>query len=105
MSWGVAVAAIVFGFAGYASSWLALINDKLGNRYLSTAVMTLNGGTPADVADLEAQALSRTNLSSVINDPHLLLYRDELKYEPLDAVIRKLRQHLTITQLGDRSSY
>ncbi len=48
------------------------------------------------VAGMEAELLSRTSLSSIINDPRLQLYEEERKREPLEDVIGEMRRNIRI---------
>ena len=48
------------------------------------------------VNEMRVQILSRSELSSIINDPRLLLYKKELKTTPLDEVIERMRRDLQI---------
>ncbi|HVW09823.1 MAG TPA: hypothetical protein VHC90_14640 [Bryobacteraceae bacterium] len=82
----------------------------LQNTYTSQATMQI---TPAHVTEnmvqstianslnerlqtMENQILSRTALSGIINDPRLLLYRDEQKTKPLEDVIDDMRKAIHI---------
>jgi hypothetical protein len=110
LSWGFAVSALVLGFAGNIAGTVASLWDRMndghnanlvGNQYLSTALMRLENSTPEEISAMTLEALSRTSLSSVINDPRLMLYRDELKRAPLEEVVRTMQRHLSIARLGD----
>jgi uncharacterized protein involved in exopolysaccharide biosynthesis len=46
---------------------------------------------------MEEEIRSRSELSSIINDPRLLLYKDELKTRPLDDVIEDMRNAIQIS--------
>src|SRR6185312_2702960 len=82
----------------------------LQNTYTSQATMQI---TPAHVTEnmvqstianslnerimtMQQQILSRTELSSIINDPRLLLYREEQKTKPLEDVIDDMRKAIRI---------
>jgi uncharacterized protein involved in exopolysaccharide biosynthesis len=82
----------------------------LQNTYTSQATMQI---TPAHVTEnmvqstiasslnerimtMQQQILSRTELSSIINDPRLHLYTDEIKEKPLEDVIDDMRKAIQI---------
>lgn len=46
--------------------------------------------------DIKARLLSRTSLARVLNTPYLHLYSEELKKEPLEDVIEKMRANIKI---------
>ncbi len=86
-------------------------------RYVSTATMTLGdsvGGSsssgdhsnPAEYfARMRTEILSRTSLSSIIQDPHLELYKSERARIPLEDVIEKMRQDTPITMEAPGPDY
>jgi len=82
----------------------------LRNQYVSKATMQI---TPAQINDnmiqstisnslneriqqMETSILSHTELSSIINDPRLNLYHEELKTQPLDDVIEAMKGNINI---------
>ena len=82
----------------------------LPNTYTSRATMQI---TPAQVSEqmvqstisnslnqriqqMETSILSHSGLSTIINDPRLLLYKDELKTTPLEDVIEEMKRNIGI---------
>ncbi len=82
----------------------------LPNEYTSKATMQI---TPAQISEamvqstvstalnervmqMQTQILSRTELSSIINDPRLLLYKEDLKTKPLEDVIEDMKKAIRI---------
>src|SRR6185312_11884083 len=51
------------------------------------------------VEEIQLELLSRASLSAIINDPRLLLYRWELRNEPLEDVIDGMRRNIRMTRL------
>jgi len=49
------------------------------------------------VAQMQSTILSRTNLSNLIQDPHLKLYPDEMASRPVEDVIEMMRRDITIS--------
>ena len=62
------------------------------NMVQSTIANPLNERVQQMVTQIE----SRSELSSIINDPRLLLYKDELKTKPLDDVIEDMKNAIQI---------
>jgi capsular polysaccharide biosynthesis protein len=62
------------------------------NMVQSTIANPLNERVQQMVTQIE----SRSELSSIINDPRLLLYKDELKTKPLDDVIEDMKNAISI---------
>ena len=93
------------------------ISFAVDPTYVSTATMTLGDSlvspTPAVVrpnlreyfAQMQNEILSRTSLSSIIQDPHLELYMRERTRTPLEDVIEKMRQDTPITMEAPGSNY
>ncbi len=96
----------------------------LPNEYTSKATMQI---TPAQINDnmiqstisnslneriqqMQTSIMSRTALSAIINDPHLLLYQKEIKDKPLEDVIEDMKNAISIQfvslpgALGKRAS-
>lgn len=91
----------------------------LKNTYTSQATMQI---TPPQVTEkmvqstvanslserlqsMQQQIMSRTELSSLINDPRLQLYKDEIKEKPLEDVIDEMRRAIHINYVtGDAGS-
>ncbi len=69
------------------------------NQFRSNAAVQIAGRTHEDMRAMREQVLSRTVLAAVVNDPRLLLYRDELKTMPLEDVIEQMKKHLQIDLL------
>src|SRR6185437_299233 len=66
---------------------------QIGNNMVqSTIANPLNERVQTMVTLIE----SRSELSSIINDPRLLLYKDELKTKPLDDVIEDMKNSISI---------
>ena len=89
----------------------------LPNTYTSKATMQI---TPAHVPEnmvqstiasslgeriqtMQTQIMSRSELSSIINDPHLKLYPEEQKQKPLEDVIDDMRKaiHIDAVRAGE----
>lgn len=62
------------------------------NMVQSTLANSLN----ERIQQMETTILSRTELSSIINDPRLLLYKEEQKTRPLEDVIEEMRRNIHI---------
>jgi hypothetical protein len=84
------VLALVSGSAGYG----VYKANLLGNVYRSVATLRWQGATPEQVARVQNAMLSRTSLSMLVNDRRLGLYREELRTEPMEAVIATMKQHV-----------
>ena len=103
MSRRAILSAIALGFVCMIAANVVYVLDqgdgRLGlfrERYRSSATMMLAHGDPAQIQSLTTEVLSRTSLSLVINDPHLRLYAQELKTEPLEDVIDDFRKNVSI---------
>ena len=100
-------------FGVVASTVVAFI---LPNTYVSQAEMqitpaqisssivqtTINQQLTERILQMENEILSRTSLSSVIQDPRLDLYKDDRKNQPLEDVIESMRTkdiHIQIVSL------
>lgn len=96
-------------FAGIVAS--VVVAFLLPNSYISHATMEI---TPAQISEnivqstittalneriqqMQTNIMSRTNLSSIINDPRLMLYKDDLKTRPLEDVIDDMKKDITIS--------
>jgi hypothetical protein len=82
--------------AGFAVSY------AVAPQYTSTAVLSYvdvlrSNARPADFAVSRNLVLSPTSLSSIIRDPRLKLYPDDLAKIPLDNVIRHMRRDTDIS--------
>lgn len=98
---GFAASAIVFGLLGGLAGDGASISNLLGNQWRSAALMSAPNATPEQIAELSQEVLSRTSLSSVIQDPRLRLYTSQLKTKPVEDVMQTMKQHLSIAPVGD----
>jgi len=108
-TWSLLKLTLVLGIAGLllgaAGSFL------IAPMYVSKATLQM---TPAQISAntdaaavgnqlneeiqlLETTLLSRTSLSTIIQDPQLQLYRDELKVTPLEDVIEEMKSNIRIT--------
>ncbi len=95
-------------FAGLVVS--VVVANFLPNTYISRAVMQITPATISDVivtpvsssqltervVQMQNEILSRTTLGSIINDPKLQLYADDLKRKPLEDVIEQMRSDIHI---------
>jgi hypothetical protein len=105
-SWGFAALVVVFGFAGVLAANIAFVlcaqgeQNPLGLRYRSTATMFVQNGSPAQIQAMATDATSRTTLSTIIHDPHLNLYKEERKTQPLEDVIQNMQRNLAVTPSG-----
>ncbi len=82
----------------------------LPNQYTSKATMeiqlaqisdnmvqsTISNSLNERIQQMETQILSRTNLSAIIQDPRNHLYADELKTQPLEDIIEKMKGAVSI---------
>src|ERR1700685_6218 len=82
----------------------------LPNQYTSKATMeiqpaqisenmvqsTISNSLNERIQQMETSILSRTNLSTIIQDPRNHLYTDELKTQPLEDVIEKMKGAISI---------
>jgi capsular polysaccharide biosynthesis protein len=64
-----------------------------------TSPEALHQRAAADIALMEAEILSRTDLATIISDPRLLLYREELRRMPFEDVIQEMRRNIHIQAL------
>jgi len=80
-----------------------LLGDLFPAQYRSAATLRLTHGTPDQVQALTSRVLSRTNLSAMVNDPRLMLYRDELRTTRLEEVIELMKQHVWVSLLQGKS--
>lgn len=95
-------------FAGLVVS--VVVANFLPNTYVSRAVMQITPATISEkiavtvtssqlaerVVQMQNEILSRTTLGSIINDPKLQLYADDLKRKPLEDVIEQMRSDIHI---------
>jgi len=93
--------AIVLGLTGLAVVAVADRFDVLPYHYRSVATLRLRGGNAGQVPVLTADVLSRTSLSTVINDPRLQLYREQLRTLPLEDVIQMMKKDLSVKRVGN----
>ncbi len=91
-----ALIATAFGIVGFAAVYTGDRLEVLPYQYVSTAVLQVPGGQPGRLAALRNEALSRTSLSAIINDPRIRLYGQELQSTPLEDVIRGMQQNIHI---------
>ena len=96
-----ALVPIAVGVAGLLAVIVANRLDLLPYQYRSIATLRLHGGNAEQVQILETNVLSRTSLSTVINDPRLRLYSQELRTTPLEDVIQTMKEHLAIAFDGN----
>lgn len=101
-TWSFLKLAVVLGIAGM----LAGLGFSLfiPSTYVATTELRLTGTDSVVPAFelLQTGLTTRAQLSSVINDPTLMLYRDRLGTEPLDDVIQQMHNNLSIS-LDDAS--
>ncbi len=79
----------------YASSAVMSVTPQ-PDPAQNTSTEALRQRAAERVTTMEANILSRTSLSLLIQDPRLGLYREELKLTPLDDVIDKMRSNIRI---------
>lgn len=103
VGWRYATATLIFGLSGMVAAELAYLSDLLGDQYLSSAVLRLRSSTE-QAELLQHEVLSRTSLSTVINDPRLRLYQSQLKTTPLEDVIQDMLRHIGLTTIA-RGAY
>jgi len=111
-TWRVGISAIVLGLLGFVGAVLFGEYDRFdGGHHLvreqwrSTALMSAQNMTPEQLQALATQVLSRTSLSRIINDPRLLLYKNELSTKPLEDVIEEMQGHLAIAAINKDAHY
>jgi len=68
-----------------------------GNEYRSTARFVLRSPQSYRVTPLVAEMLSPESLSTIANDPRLRLYQWEMDEQPLEDVLRRMREHIAVT--------
>jgi hypothetical protein len=103
--------ALVLSLTGLLAGWG--ISYLVAPTYISTATLLLAykpGSAPADlrqdIGPIKQQILSRTSLSSIINDPRLDLYGSERSRQPLEDVIETMRtRDLNINLAGPGSAF
>ena len=61
---------------------------------------TFNEQLAERITEIEQDILSRTSLSSLIQDPKLKLYQSDLAHKPMEDVIEKMRNDISIKILG-----
>jgi hypothetical protein len=111
-TWSLLKLTLVMGLAGVM---LGLgIAFLIPNEFTSKATLEI---TPAQMSEndlaepiriqlnnliqrMEWELLRRASLSAIINDPHLLLYTEDLKTNPLEDVIVEMRNNIRITNLA-----
>jgi capsular polysaccharide biosynthesis protein len=106
-TWGVAISVVVFGFAGLIAADVFYVLDNWENgpnllreQYRSTATMFVQNGSAEQLRAIASDAVNRTSLSTLINDPRLNLYKEQRRTQPLEDVIQNMRQHLAIAPYG-----
>ena len=60
LTWSFAIFGLVWGLAGVIAGNVAVIEELVGNRYRSTAMISIQNGTPEQIRALADQVLSRT---------------------------------------------
>jgi hypothetical protein len=78
---------------------------SLGDSLVQYAPSTVRPNLGEYFAQMKTEILSRTSLSSIIQDPRLELYMSERATTPLEDVIEKMRQDLQITVETPGSNY
>jgi len=103
-----AVAAFAMGVAGVILSLFARDINRITvtgpdqkpifwtNHFRSRASFRLSGAKGVDVAAIENEALSRTSLAQIVEDPHLRLYSSEQATTPLEDVVQSMRKSISI---------
>jgi len=94
------------------------ISFAVAPTYVSTATLTLSDSLVSSdpsgvrpnlreyILQMEQEVLRRTSLSSIIQDPHLNLYKSERARMPLEDVIEKMRREdIQITMETPGSNY
>jgi len=104
-----AVAAFAMGLAGVICAMFAqAVNLEMSriyggptilwtNHFRSTASLMLPGAKSADVDAIKSEALSRTSLAQIVNDPRLRLYSSEQATTPLEDVLQSMKKDISIT--------
>ncbi len=105
LTWGFAVSGLVYGLAGALAGNVLSIFELVGNQYRSSAMMSIQNGTPEQIQALANGVLSRTSMSAVITDPRMRLYQEQLKTVPLEDVRQTLQKHLSIAATGSDAHY
>lgn len=67
------------------------------NHFRSNAIFMLPDATRDDVEAIENEALSRTSLAKILEDPRLHLYSSEQATTPLEDVVQSMRNSISIT--------
>lgn len=84
----------------YSSKVLGLLGSLLGemipHQYRSEATLRLVHGTSEQVLALTNRVTSPAYLSSVVNDPRLMLYRDQRSKAP-DEIIQLMKENLSVS--------
>ncbi|HVY93079.1 MAG TPA: hypothetical protein VHA14_10035 [Bryobacteraceae bacterium] len=87
---------VVAAIAGIAAMVLASFGaDLWPNYYRSTATLWLTA-PQSEVTALIAETRSLDFLSLVANDPHLQLYPAEMNEQPVEEVLRRMREHVSV---------
>lgn len=105
LSWWFAVSAVAFGLMGALAADAASFWNLLGNRYRSTALVSVQNSTPEQIQALTREVLSRTSLTTVIYNLNLMLYKDQWKTQPLEDIIDTMRKHLSIAPSGSNGRF
>ena len=93
--------ALAFGIAGLGAVIVINYLDIFPYQYRSTAILHIHGGATSEISALKDRIVSRTTLSTVIQDPHLRLYKAQVETLPLEDVVQSMKTHLHIDQSGD----
>ena len=96
--------ALMLSVAGPAAG--LAISFVVTPRFVSTAAMAFIPPNPTDVhrnvnevfLELQTEILSRTSLSSIVQDPRLDLYKEDRARIPLEDVIERMRQDMQISR-------
>jgi hypothetical protein len=96
--------ALMLSVAGLAAG--LAISFVVTPRFVSTAAMAFIPPNPTEVhrntnelfLELQTEILSRTSLSSIIQDPRLDLYKEDRARIPLEDVIERMRLDLQISR-------
>ena len=100
---GIVIATVV-AFA-LPNVYVSKAEIEITPQQLSDAIVktTTNQQLTDRIMQMEQEILSRTTLSGIIQDPHLLLYKSELASKPLEDVIEQMRTqdiHLKVDSLA-----
>jgi capsular polysaccharide biosynthesis protein len=67
------------------------------NMYRSTITFVLRTADPSGAAAITAEVLNPETLSVIANDPRLQLYQRAMATEPIEDVLRGMREHVSVS--------